>query len=97
MPLFLLALLLARGLPALLYRSLVDTRETVAAALLQATSLGFLVVAAEIWMQRGLVSEASGAALVAAGALSVLLFPLGALTVLWRRGDPDAVPAPAVE
>jgi hypothetical protein len=37
-------------------------------------------------MQLGLLSAANGAALVAAGLLSVLLFPLAALTVL-RRGD----------
>jgi predicted Kef-type K+ transport protein len=54
----------------------------VAAALLQATSLGFFVVAGQIGMDLGLISEATGAALIAAGLLSVLLFPVGALVVL---------------
>ena len=42
-PLFLLALLVVRGLPALRYARLLDRRETVVAGLLQATSLPFLV------------------------------------------------------
>jgi Kef-type K+ transport system membrane component KefB len=83
-PLFLAALLLVRGAPALLYRGLVNGAETVAAGLLQATSLGFFVVAGQIGMQLGLLSAANGAALVAAGLLSVLLFPLSALTILRR-------------
>src|SRR5215212_6266447 len=44
-PVFLLALLLARGLPAALYRPMVGNRSSLAAALLQATSLPFIVAA----------------------------------------------------
>lgn len=80
------ALLLARGLPALLYRPLVGTRGAVTAGLLQATSLPFIVAAAEIGMKLGELSPATGAALVVAGLLSVVLFPLGALTLL-RAGE----------
>ena len=81
-PIFLAALLVARGLPALVYRSLTTRRQMVAAALLQATSLSFLVVAGQIGVQLDLVRPAVYAALVAAGLLSVLLFPLTALTLL---------------
>jgi Kef-type K+ transport system membrane component KefB len=81
-PIFLAALLVARGLPALVYRSLTTRRQIVAAALLQATSLSFLVVAGQIGVQLDLVGPAVYAALVAAGLLSVLLFPLTALTLL---------------
>ena len=81
-PIFLAALLVARGLPALVYKSLITRRQTVAAALLQATSLSFLVVAGQIGVQLDLVRPAVYAALVAAGLLSVLLFPLTALTLL---------------
>jgi Kef-type K+ transport system membrane component KefB len=81
-PIFLAALLVARGLPALVYRSLTTRRQTVAAGLLQATSLSFLVVAGQIGVQLDLVRPAVYAALVAAGLLSVLLFPLTALTLL---------------
>ena len=89
-PLFLLALLVVRGLPAWLYRSRVGTRRTVVAGLLQATSLPFIVAAVQIGMELGTLDQATGAALVAAGLASVLLFPLAALTTLrggGRRGE----------
>jgi Kef-type K+ transport system membrane component KefB len=81
-PVLLAALLLVRGLPALLYRSRVGNRRAVVAGLLQATSLPFIVAAVQIGVELGRLDEASGAALVAAGLLSVLLFPLAALTIL---------------
>lgn len=89
-PVFLVALLIVRGLPALLYRSLLDGQRVVAAGLLQATSLSFIVVATQIGMELGLVDQATGAALVAAGLLSVMIFPLIALTLL-RRSEPAPV------
>jgi Kef-type K+ transport system membrane component KefB len=85
-PLFLAVLLLVRGLPAWLYRSRVDARRSVVAGLLQATSLPFIVAATQIGMELGKLDQATGAALVAAGLLSVLLFPLAALTVLRGAG-----------
>jgi Kef-type K+ transport system membrane component KefB len=84
-PLFLVALLAVRGLPALLYRGLVGDRRTVVAALLQATSLPFIVVATRIGVSLDLISSANAAALVAAGLLSVVLFPLLALGLLRER------------
>jgi Kef-type K+ transport system membrane component KefB len=93
-PLFLGILLAVRGLPALLYRPLVERREVVASALLQATSVGLFVVASQIGQDMGLISGANAAALIAAGLLSVILFPLGALTIL-RRSEPEHEPAPA--
>ena len=86
-PVFLLALLLARGLPAILYRPRVGGRGSVAAGLLQATSLPFIVAATAIGMELGLLSPATGAAMVVAGLLSVVLFPLGALMVMRSVGD----------
>lgn len=84
-PIFLAALLAVRGLPVLLYKSLTG-RETVAAGFLQATSLSFFVVASEIGMNLGVISEATGATLIAAGLLAVLVFPLAGLTIL-RGGE----------
>jgi Kef-type K+ transport system membrane component KefB len=81
-PLFLAALLLVRGLPALVFRGVADRPHVVAAGLLQATSLSFLVVVAQLGKDLGLITPANGAALIAAGLLSVLLFPLAALTIL---------------
>jgi len=94
-PLFLVALLAVRGLPALLYRSLVSRDEAVAAGLLQATSLGFFVVAGQIGMQLGLITAATGAALVAAGLLSVLLFPALSLALLPAPPEPQVEPSPS--
>jgi Kef-type K+ transport system membrane component KefB len=90
-PLFLVALLLVRGVPALLYRPLVGSRCSVVAGLLQATSLTFIVAATQIGMQLGLITKATGAALIGAGLLSVLIFPLLALTLL-RRTKPASLP-----
>ena len=81
-PLFLLALLLVRGLPALLYRPLLDRRETLVAGLLQATSLPFLVAATAIGSELGLIDAGEAAALVGAGLLSVLVFPAVGLALL---------------
>lgn len=88
-PIILVALVLVRGLPALLYRPLVGTRRAIVAGLLQATSLTFIVAAAQIGMELGLITKATGAALIAAGLLSVLIFPLLALTIL-RRTQPGS-------
>ncbi|GAA0932866.1 cation:proton antiporter [Kribbella koreensis] len=81
-PLFLLALLLARGVPALLSLRALGPRPTGAVALLQATSLPFIVTASQIGTATGLMSPVTAAALVCAGLLSVLLFPVIALTLL---------------
>lgn len=86
-PIFLAALLLVRGLPALLYRPLVGARRSVIAGLLQATSLTFIVAATQIGLVLGVITKATGAALIAAGLLSVLSFPVLALTLM-RLGDP---------
>jgi Kef-type K+ transport system membrane component KefB len=94
-PIFLAALLAARGLPALLYGRLIGPRSSVAAGLLQATSLGFFVVAGEIGMELGLISRATGAALIAAGLLSVLAFPLTALLLLRGGREPQTAPSPS--
>jgi len=86
-PLFLVAIYLARGLPALVYVRLLGRFRSVIAGVLQSTSLPFVVAAAQIGLGLGVVSRASAAALVAAGLLSVAISPTLAL-VLLRRGQP---------
>jgi len=85
-PVFLLALLAIRGLPALAYRADVGDRRALVAGLFQATSLPFIVAATAIGLELGLVGGAEAAALVAAGLLSLLLFPLAGLTILRGSG-----------
>ena len=82
LPLFLIALLAVRGLPAILYRGVVRGRRMVAAGLLQATSLPFIVAATTIGLDLQLISAATGAALVGAGLVSVVAFPVLALMLL---------------
>jgi Kef-type K+ transport system membrane component KefB len=79
-PLFLAALLVVRGLPAVIYG--LDRRETLVAGLLQATSLPFLVATTAIGQELGLIGAGESAALVGAGLLSVLLFPAAGLALL---------------
>ena len=74
-PVFLLALLVIRGLPALLYKPLIGGDHVLPAALLQATSLPFIVAATAIGLELGVVDAAGAAALIAAGLLSVVAFP----------------------
>jgi Kef-type K+ transport system membrane component KefB len=85
-PIFLAALVAARGLPALLYRRMLDARHTAIAGLMQATSLPFIVAAVAIGEDLGLIDPAEGAALIGAGLLSVLLFPAIGLGLLKRGG-----------
>jgi Kef-type K+ transport system membrane component KefB len=98
-PLFLLALLLARGVPAVLYRRTLGTDGTGVAALLQATSLPFIVTATQIGVSIGAIQPVTAASLVTAGLLSVVVFPAVALARLrgpsLRRAAIDS-PAPAL-
>ncbi len=91
-PIFLGALLLIRGVPALLYRPLAERFEqVVAGGLLQATSLSFLIVAGQLGVDLDLISPVNYTALVAAGLISVVIFPLVALGLLRRspREQPE--------
>jgi Kef-type K+ transport system membrane component KefB len=83
--LFFVALLLVRGLPALLYRARFGARRSLVAGLMQATSLTFIVVAAHIGRQLGKIDAETEAALVTAGLLSVLIFPALATVVSGRK------------
>ena len=90
-PLVLAALLVVRGVPALLYRSTIGGNGAAAAGLLQATSLPFIVASTAIGVSLGLITPATSAAFVAAGLASALIFPVAALTFLRRADRP--VPA----
>ena len=98
LPVFLAALLLVRGVPALIYRRAIDSRRAAVAGLLQATSLPFIVAATTIGMELDLIDAAGSAALIGAGLLSVLIFPITGLTLLRRgssAGSPEPEPQPS--
>ena len=90
--LVLLALLLiVRGLPSLLvYRHDLEPRERVEMTFITATSLPLLIALAEIGQQDGVMLPATAAALVGAGVLSVLIYPLIAVG-LYRSRTKGAV------
>ena len=90
-PLFLLALLAARGIPALLFRRQLGNDGVIVTGLLWATSLPFLVAATQIGVSIGAVQPVTAAALVTAGLLSVVVFPPLALGRLSR---PAPTPSP---
>ncbi|MGI8585235.1 MAG: cation:proton antiporter, partial [Thermoleophilaceae bacterium] len=92
-PIFLAALVLVRGLPAIVYRRFVGNRKAVIAGVFQSTSLPFIVAATAIGIELGLIGAAESAALIGAGLLSVLIFPLLGLTLL-RGTTGGTEPAP---
>jgi Kef-type K+ transport system membrane component KefB len=100
-PLFFGMLLIARGLPVLVLRRDLARTELMPSALLQATSLSFIVVATQIGMDLGELKPINAASLVAAGMLAVLICPTSALQVLQRvlpgRGPENGTDDTAIE
>lgn len=92
-PLFVLALLLVRGVPAALYRPLLPRPRSVASAgLLQATSISIPVVVGSIGVDLGLLRTGTYAALVAAGLISVVVFPALAVALQHSSESPSSRP-----
>ncbi|HEY7849961.1 MAG TPA: cation:proton antiporter, partial [Ktedonobacterales bacterium] len=91
-PVMLVALLLVRGTPALLYRHMIGGRKVVAAGFLQATTLTFVLAAQQIGLALHVILPATSAALVATALLSVLFFPLIALALLSEAPSSVSMP-----
>jgi Kef-type K+ transport system membrane component KefB len=90
-PLFVLALLLVRGIPVLLYRKdIPDRRSLLSLALLSATGLPLIVAITTIGVSAGQMRSSTAAALVGAGMISVILFPLFGMSLA-----PDEAPEPS--
>jgi Kef-type K+ transport system membrane component KefB len=96
-PLFLAMLLVIRGLPVLLLRRDIGRAALLPTGLLQATSLSFIVVGAQIGVAAHELKPVNAASLVAAGMLSVLVFPAAALARLRRLRPAGESSAPTVE
>jgi Kef-type K+ transport system membrane component KefB len=96
-PVFLVALLVVRGLPALLYVRVVGRTRAIAAGFMQGTSLTFIVVATTLGVQTGHQRPSTAAALVVAGLLSVIIYPPVALRMLKSVADRQVSHAPAAE
>ena len=89
--LFFLLLLLVRGIPQyFIYRkALPDNRQRARFSLLVATGLPIIVAVTTLETQAGIMRPENAAALVGAGALSVLVFPLVAAAFGRRARDQD--------
>lgn len=89
LPIFLGLFLVVRGVPAfLLYRNEVPRKQLLPLALFSSTALPLVVVITSIGLSTGRMLPANAAALVGAGMLSVLLYPLIGFALL-RRGASD--------
>ncbi|MBT2516073.1 cation:proton antiporter [Streptomyces sp. ISL-90] len=88
LPIFLGLFLVVRGIPSLLAAPPGSSRRDLAAtAFFGATGLPIIVAVSAIGVDQGDLSSGTAAALVGAGMLSVLLFPLIALAVRERRSS----------
>jgi Kef-type K+ transport system membrane component KefB len=88
LPLFLLLLLVARSVPIVLYRYELAKEDRIPFVFYSATSLPLLIAIAEIGVQTGRMLPDNAAAIVGAGMLSILLFPITALLSRRRVGVP---------
>ncbi len=90
---FLALLLMVRGLPVLvIYRRALCIRQRTQLMFFTATTLPLIVALTEIGLNNGTMRPENAAALVGAGVLSVLVFPLVAVVM----DRPDARPREAV-
>jgi len=102
MLIFFALLLIVRGLPSLLvYRGTLGARQRAETTFITATTLPLLIALAEIGQRDGVMLPATAAALVGAGVLSVLVYPLVAVGLHRSApltpadvGIPTAEPAP---
>ncbi|MEV8254197.1 cation:proton antiporter [Rhodoglobus sp. NPDC076762] len=84
-PVFLVLLLLVRGIPSMFAAPKgASKRERIALGLLGATGLPIIVAVTAIGVDNGYISSGIAAALVGAGLLSVLIYPVIAMSL---RGD----------
>lgn len=86
-------LLVVRGLPSLLvYRRVLPVRQRLEMTFITATTMPLLVALAEIGERDGVMLPATAAAMIGAGVLSVVVYPL--IAVILHRSAP-LTPAPA--
>jgi Kef-type K+ transport system membrane component KefB len=101
-PAGLVLFLLVRGVPTYVaLRGCLTGRDRLGAAVYASTALPLVVVITSLGVERDQLTEATAAGLVAAGMLSVLLFPLAATRLrrattpvgqhAWSGGSPDAL------
>jgi len=93
LPVFLVLFLLVRGLPALLYSRDLPRSDLLPLGLLSATALPLIVAVTAIALDTDRIKPENAAALIGAGMLSVLIFPMAALALRRRTAESGAIPA----
>lgn len=95
-PLFLVSFLVVRGLPVRLYRKeLPEPSDRRALVFFSATALPLVVAITTIGVEAEQMRPSTAAALVGAGMISVILFPLLGMASYRRRARSDEMAAPA--
>jgi len=90
LPLFVALFLVVRGVPALvLYRGVIDARDRLALAFFCSTELPLVVAITTIAIAAGKMRPSTSAALVGAGIISTLVFPLVGLRLRAGRAATD--------
>jgi Kef-type K+ transport system membrane component KefB len=96
LPLFVVLFLVVRGAPAmLLYSRVLDRSDRLALALFSATELPLVVAITTIAVEQGHMRSSTAAALVGAGILSTMIYPVLALRLRGDRARATEEPTPA--
>jgi len=94
LPVFLALFLVVRGAPVLLlYREAIPRHDRLPLALTSATALPLVVAVTQIGLEEGRMLPENAAALVGAGMVSVLVFPIAALQLRGRKVQRDPAAA----
>jgi Kef-type K+ transport system membrane component KefB len=88
-PMFLVLFLLVRGVPAFLYRHDFPRQSVKAMAILQSAGLPLIVVITGLGVESGQMRSDNAAALVGAGLMSVVIFPIVGLALQGRAPADD--------
>lgn len=97
LPLFLLLMFVARSAPIVFYRYELAKEDRIPFVFYSATSLPLLIAISEIGVQTGRMLPDNAAALVGAGMLSILLFPITALLSRRYATVPPAIATTRVQ
>lgn len=88
-PVLLVAMIVTRALPTLLFGRMLTKREVLASGLLLSTKLTFVVAVVQVASTAGQVTPATASALITAAIITVVVLPTVATWTLRHRPDPD--------
>ncbi len=88
-PVLLVAMVVTRALPTLLFSRMLTNRELLASGLLLSTKLTFVVAVVQVAVAAGQITPATASALITAAIITVVAFPTATAWTLRRKPDPD--------